>query len=280
MNEFVSVVDWQGWIADRGWLFILVGFIASGVFALFEHGKLKEEIDASTGKRKHFARFKLYLLWSVPIIALISAAASQWGAEKADRKIASLESNLKTSTAVLEPRNRPIMSIAAHARFRVRLAGKKLHEFFPSAGLDAMGVASLTCGRFPEAKSNIWVIRLIADKYLPFSGGGETDFYMDFHMSPMAPMFNVRSNDPAGIMDELDALNIHALFLPDDSEILDGLVTITFNSTIRKDFPIPPQQPFMLVITCLLTNGYVSTFGIGQGGRGSIIPYPTNIMHF
>jgi hypothetical protein len=280
MNAFFLVVDWQGWIADRGWQFIWLGLFASGAFALFENGKLREEIKASTGRRKQFARFKLFLLWSLPIIAFIGAAASQWGSEKADREIASLKTNLKESNAALAPRNQPIMSIAANASFRVRLNGTNLVKLTPSDALDTMGVASLMCGRSPPAKDNISVIHLIADKYAPFSAGDDIVVYMDFHTSPMWPMFNVRSNDPAGILDNLDALSIHALFLPFNSEILGGKVTITLNSNVRKDYPIPPQQPFMPVITCLLTNGYVSTFGMGQGGHGSIMPYPTNTQGY
>ena len=94
MDIFFASVDWQGWIADRSWLLIWIGFFASGAFALFEHGDLMEKLRASTGKRKYFYRLKLCLLWSLPIIALLAAAASQWGSDKADRKIKSLETDL------------------------------------------------------------------------------------------------------------------------------------------------------------------------------------------
>src|ERR1035441_7027104 len=101
MNALLSFVDWRGWIADRSSLIIWVVFVASVMFALFDIQKLKEEIHTSTGNRKRVARFKLFLVLSLPIITFIAAEASQWGSEKADRNIASLQSELTKSNAIL-----------------------------------------------------------------------------------------------------------------------------------------------------------------------------------
>ena len=83
-------------------MFIWLAFIASAAFAVFEHRELTKKIRASTGRHKQLARCKLVLLWLLPILMLIGAAASQWGADKADREIASLQSDLKKSKAILE----------------------------------------------------------------------------------------------------------------------------------------------------------------------------------
>jgi len=84
-------------------------------------------------------------------------------------------------------------------------------------------------------------------------------------------MWNVGPKDPAEMANELDTLVLDAFFLPQNSEILQGKVTLTVNSAIRKEFPIPPQVPFDPVITSVISNNVVSGFGVGQGGRYSVM---------
>src|ERR1019366_1522814 len=76
---------------------------------LFEHRNLKKEISATKGHGKTFARLKLGLLWSLPILAFVGAASSQWGSEQ-----------LEKAATKNDPLNAPINSASAVLRLKVK----------------------------------------------------------------------------------------------------------------------------------------------------------------
>jgi hypothetical protein len=165
--SFLATLDWRATLANGGWWFIWPTFFGTVALALFEHRKLKEDVDAASGRQKTIAQWKLALLWALPVLSLIAAAASQWGSEGAERKIGALESDLlreKTNVAELQPRNRPIMTISATAHFTVRGATNTYNWDHNNPNALAAGVATLQCGK---------LVSLKAEKFIRFGGGDE-----------------------------------------------------------------------------------------------------------
>ena len=63
-------------------------------------------------------------------------------------------------------------------------------------------------------------------------------------------------------MDDINALSIHLKFIPLDAEIIGGSAKVIINSSIRKDFNIPPQKAFEPLIMLTNSPGYRDSFNI------------------
>jgi hypothetical protein len=174
----------------------------------------------------------------------------------------------------MDPSNQPIRSIVASARFTLRGNPTNTIKGYKDPVDHNFQVCMLSFGRYQEALTNLYRISLIADRFTMYSAEKETGIYMDFHINPLLPQ---SPGERAALVDEMDVVLLSPIFLAPNPDILEGIVTLTINSIICKEFPIPPQEPVRSDITCQLTNGSVATFELGRGGKRVIIPYPSRI---
>jgi len=176
------------------------------------------------------------------------------------QRVSHLADRTTATVSQLDPRKQPFTSIAADLELTVK--GFVQPRKFEGPDVSDMGVImSLELGKHPNVLSNIWVSRLVASR---FSQAGSS-FWIHFYMSPMDGLFNAKGMT-VGEIEALDALAIRLAFLPDDCEIIKGEVTVTINSSIRRQWLIPPQRPSSPTITCWIHDGYSSSFYTGQGG--------------
>ena len=123
---------------------------------------------------------------------------------------------------------------------------------------------------------------LTAHKYTWMPGPGFADVSLEFYQDAENAFWHLKPPPLAEVVNELKAVQIRSWLLPDNSEILSGRITITANS-IRKEFPIPPQQVRSWhQITSIVSNGWV--YGLpaleGTNVLTPVMPYPTNMIEY
>jgi hypothetical protein len=72
--------------------------------------------------------------------------------------------------------------------------------------------------------------------------GIETVWDLEFGQGGFMDRGRLTDKDVAGKAKEWDTVEFDAFFLPADTEVVFGEITLTINSTIKKRFTIPPQK--------------------------------------
>lgn len=163
----------------------------------------------------------------------------------------------------IDPRKQEIVEVSAKVWFTTR--GTNAYGAWSGDKLTAFA-SSFDWGKFPEVTTNIWKLVLTADNCeRSFWTGGFPRYDLNFHMQSLGRLWNLQGALVEDA-DEWDAICLGPMFLPFDSEILEGHATIVINGSFTKEIPIPPQRPHLPVITARIHNGEVTGFGVGQGG--------------
>jgi hypothetical protein len=301
-----STAGWRECLAADGWVFVWINVVlAFCLLFLYDHRELSEKIKNATGKHKTRLWLRRLLLWSVPIAAFIAAVISQLGSDIADAKISSLGTDLQTAktvatnaalkAAALEPDKQPILSMTANAHFTVKGQVKPTPWATNFVDVPHFGVADVMWGTREQIISNFATFGLTTSKFIRFEGPRFTDFSMEFQPDPYNPFWQVQPAPLAEVAHKLNAAKIHTRFLPEGSEIVSGRLTITVNSFIRKEFPIPPQRPSFFFpityivsngcvygppVTSIVSNGVAYAMSPSEDGKPIVMPYPTNMAAY
>jgi hypothetical protein len=76
---------------------------------------------------------------------------------------------------------------------------------------------------------------------------------MEFRMEPQWKGRNVALHHTADELQKMDAIWLELNFMyPGGFQVIGGTVDVFVNSSIRKEFPIPPQKPEFCSVVCVL----------------------------
>jgi len=87
MHLFAFLSNLKDIGASGGWTLIWLSIIATCLYVVHDHRDTCDEIQQATGLKKWWKRWKLCLLWSLPIITFFSTVCSQWASEKTEKKL-------------------------------------------------------------------------------------------------------------------------------------------------------------------------------------------------
>lgn len=256
--HFYLLATFADTLANGGWIFLTIGFIASFAFALHDHHELVEKIKSLTGRKKSWAISKLILLWSLPILTGIGAVSSQLGADKAETKIKTQETEIaglsnrldQTGDSVfkLNPINRPISEISAIVSFRVK---EDKPSEIPNWGMPRVALIMLcesnwcTNTNIPGFHSGGILASLEADKFDRYFDGKTLEYILHFHLGGVGQLLMIKHGNTRSIewgLEHVNFMDIETKFLPHDAEILGGSGVLTINSSHQKWFDILPQK--------------------------------------
>jgi hypothetical protein len=74
----------------------------------------------------------------------------------------------------------------------------------------------------------------------PWTSSYERDWHMEFAPDPGNPLSNLLTNDTVSLATNWDFFLLHAPFIPNNTKIRGGELTVSLNSTARQ-FSIPSQ---------------------------------------
>jgi len=161
------------------------------------------------------------------------------------------------------PLNQPIGDISA--RVLIEVNGTNFDEIDPkhhfSPNVEWVSMMGLVySGEQPtNTGTTLGAALLVSSSYAPMLSGAPAPNHRAYALR-FETLFDLGSEMKAGAASDIDRINllkIAALFLPTNSEILGGKVTLVINSEIKKEYNIPPQKDF---------NPKINPFiNIGQG---------------
>jgi hypothetical protein len=227
-------MSWSFWINVA----IVLGSI-SGAF--LDHGETFKAFRAArSGPTRYRKLAKLILLWGVPVLSLVALPFTAWDSFKSERVFREarvLANNAIAEASASNPRKQPIVS--ASARVRLVVLGTNITFIDP---VKDNAFVNVQFGRSEQAKSNIWALMLRCSSFTKVPQGDKIWYFIEFHSDPLAPLWNVGSETPVERADEWDAVLLAATFVRADSQILDGDVFLTLNSSVSRRFAIAPQK--------------------------------------
>jgi hypothetical protein len=99
-------------------------------------------------------------------------------------------------------------------------------------------------GYIANGPNRVHLICTSCESVIASSGetNARTEWFLEFSPSGLAQTWSLSPNNFVHAANEWDAIMLGALFLPHDTEILGGWVTLTVNSIIKRKFDIPPQK--------------------------------------
>jgi hypothetical protein len=221
-------------------MLVLVGVAGEGV-ELFAKFFIKKK---SKKCKRILDGFELFF-WIVVVAGLTLEISDE---AKTDNEVIALNNRIaQTSTNVsnLDPLNRPIRMVSAHAEFVVRGAAPD-QIWFPDQETnlwEAEYPSSLHLFKKDDNRSTIF--SLDSQKRTRGSGKDETEYFIDFHMSSIFPLRWIESHPasiPIHVINKYENAEIDCDFLPERCEILGGTLTVTLNSGVLKMYDIPPQK--------------------------------------
>jgi hypothetical protein len=190
-----------------------------------------------------------------------------------EEKLARSGSNIFTRLAEtrsdvyrLDPRKHPITSVSAIVQFNAR--GPNVKGSRDSRGESIPSKSSFYWGKFPDITiGNGFRVFLVSDT-LHRTNRGSFNYSMEFHSPQQSGpgSWNGFYSDSVETADEWDAMFFENPSFPSISEVLDGSITITINSSTTKTFPIP-QQRCGSWITSRIQGGEASDFLNGARKR-------------
>jgi hypothetical protein len=172
--------------------------------------------------------------------------------------------------AALDPRKQPVGSLSAVLKMKVRGTNQPFNwdDSKGNAGWLFFNLSLASSADIVNASLNSKVL-LVADplEILSFKESDDVNYSVEFRMNAAMQHWNGGSFTVEEV-EALDTIMITLLTLPRPWELVEGTATIMINSSIRKEFPIPPQSSWAPVITSMVKDGYVSVVYVGQGGWG------------
>ena len=255
MHALSLATSFRETVSSWGLLLIWLIFLASLIWAFHDQSELGERWTRAHGRERKRVVCKIVLVWAIPLITLIAGISSYWDSQITDEKLDEAEKKI----AAQSPRKQPIVSVTASVRFTV--SGTNFTQSNP-----LQTCSRLLWGRSPT-NSLLWAVSLGITSFERYG----SEFLLEYGgQDPMFRLMGLVNADGQLIekSDEWDRVLLCAFFLPENSEILDGSITFTINSSAQKKFPIPHQKPSRPVITCIITNGVASMWDAGQGGLG------------
>jgi hypothetical protein len=148
------------------------------------------------------------------------------------------------------PAKRPISEISAFVYFKVKEAVPLENPNQGSTRVAIMmlcetnmfiGVLGYTNAFHFEGISQLTAME--ADKFDRGFDGKTSEYYLQFHVEGIEPMFMRRSTKSVEwALENVRFLDIETKILPHDAEILSGSVVLTINSSFQKWFDIPAQR--------------------------------------
>jgi hypothetical protein len=152
--------------------------------------------------------------------------------------------NMQTAKQIAknDPLNQPIASLTANAFF-LQVGTNRTHIDPKKIESRAVWI-QLRLGRSEQLKTNgEWDAMLICSSCESSSSSTNTWWFIEFSRAGFGQFGPPMPNGlVARTGNEWDAAEVDALFLPDDTEILEGELTLTINGATTRIFPIPRQK--------------------------------------
>ena len=293
----IAFLSWFRSLAEGGsWVWLWLLFFGALINAIREHGELWGEVKHTTGTPKRVAIGRIAFDWSLVLISLIAALASEWSSDTAAQKIADtnkraadayrlageankeaakgneraelLASNnlvLRSNVVELErktlPANQPWLNTWAVVNIKVK--GTNRVEVPPWGGPRVAML--LLCGSQLQATVGVsdgfpTLDAKTFEHAFAIIPPEDARWYSMLFRIEAAP-FSAKTSKVAGELEAVNFLSVWLKFVPLDAEILSGDATVIVNDTIRKPFTIPPQKAFKPLI---LTNdpSYLDAFRV------------------
>jgi len=197
-----------------------------------------------------------YLIESGALIVAILVVVTVIGMSRAETL---QDKHLDDKLINLNPLKQPISDISAIVKIVVK-ENPTLNKPLPWNTTGLGYVCKMMFSTMPN--------ELNATRFCPLNGQLEglvgkapesRTYLLKFQVDPFTSALGAGFGMPVDDFDKVNALWLQELFLPDGAEIINGSVSVTINSSIRKVFPIPAQKvgaPFYLEITSVrTTNG-------------------------
>jgi hypothetical protein len=147
------------------------------------------------------------------------------------------------------PLNQPISDISA--RVMIEVEGTNFDEIDPKRhfrpNVEWVSMMGLVySGEQPTNGTALGSALLVSSSYIPMLSGAPTPSHRAYALrfEALFEPGNKERAGKAGDINRIEFLRIAALFLPTNSEILGGNVTLVINADVKREYKIPPQKKF------------------------------------
>jgi hypothetical protein len=218
-------------------VFVLCTLIVAAVY-LFRFGDLSSFTMSAFSSQAQFVRTKkAEVAIDAKEIKQLKEDSQKQAQEIQQAKNQILEVEKQAKQAL--PENRPVTQVTASMRLSIK--GKPPFPYLRDKKDQGGNSAHLSLGessRWQPGKSAPWVLNLVAKNVECSSSTFDADYVAEFQAEPL---FN-RINEPAGdFIDHVDFFELDPIFLPVNTHIDGGTITIKVNSTLSKSLPVPAQ---------------------------------------